>query len=87
MPGIKNAPKAPRIFAVEIELDRSLHPFWLLEPSGEERPFFIRKALKLAFLQETILITYDLILEYNNSLYDTCKEGFLILKLNLKSDI
>ena len=39
MPGIKKAPKAPRIFAVEIELDRSLHPFWLLEPSGEERPF------------------------------------------------
>jgi len=32
-------------------------------------------------LQETILITYDLLLEYNNPLYRKCKEGYLVYNL------
>ncbi|ETI94404.1 MAG: hypothetical protein Q621_VSBC00353G0003, partial [Veillonella sp. DORA_B_18_19_23] len=42
------------------------------------KALFIRIAPKLASLQETILITYDLILEYNKPLYEKCKEVYRI---------
>ena len=59
MPGIKNAPKAPRIFAVEIETLSFITSFLASRTVRRRKVLFIRKALKYAPFQETILITYD----------------------------